>query len=79
MESESLPKGILRILRYLDARRPITSKEVDDILDNKELSAKFLKAMKEARAEGMDMVTFKDGDQVYTIELVKDLNHLQPA
>lgn len=67
---------LLKFFRYLDARQPITSKEVNDILNDKELSEKFFKALVESRDEGKKTISFFYKDEEYTIELVKDL---QPA
>ncbi len=64
---------ILKFFRYLDARQPMTSKEVNDILNNKDLSEKFFKAIIESREKGEKIASFSDQGKEYTIELVKDL------
>lgn len=79
MTKESIAKSLLQILRYLDARRPLLSEDVDRILQNKDTTSIFLQSIKEARAKGKESFTFNDGDQVYTIELVKDIKHLSTA
>ncbi|MCO5262767.1 MAG: hypothetical protein M9901_07810 [Lentimicrobium sp.] len=65
---------ILKFLRYLDARQPMTSKEVKEILEDKELSEKFFAAIKESRSKGEKVIEFTDNNKKYTIELVKDLS-----
>jgi len=71
---KSLAQSVLKFLRYLDARQPMTSKEVKDILDDKELSEKFFAAIKKSRSKGEAVIEFNDDNETYTIELVKDLN-----
>jgi hypothetical protein len=74
MMGRPLAKFVLKFLRYLDARQPMTSKEVKDILNDKELSEKFFAALKESRSKGETVMEFNDNNGTYTIELVKDLN-----
>lgn len=79
MTLKPVSKSVLDILRYLDARRPMTSKLVDKILQDRNYSVKFLESMKEARAAGKDSFSFEYEDQMLYIELVKDFGNLQPA
>jgi len=71
--AKSIQKTILDILRFLDARRPITSKEVHDILKDKELSEDFLKAISNIRNGDAEEADVSKGKHRYNIKLVKDL------
>lgn len=63
------------LLDFLAEERPIFNEELNKILQDKESYNEFVEALKKSR-DGQKKVSFSEGDQNFTIELVKDYEHI---